>query len=120
MLPGVRQGLSDALNGTCCVIVCVTKRYESKVNSRDEGDYCWYEFNIGATNGELVNNRIVVSMEEGMVDARRWEAGRLKDELGHKLCFDMSSDEEVKFEGCCNELAEEVVRLLRLRYPQLL
>jgi len=52
----VRQAMTDALNATCCVLVFVTKKYEEKVNSRNQSDNCYFEFNVAAHDEDCVSD----------------------------------------------------------------
>ncbi len=115
----VRQAMTDALNATCCVLVFITKKYEDKVNSKNEADNCYFEFNVAAHNRNLVNVRIPIVMEECMVNQERWQnGGRLMAEVGHQLFFDLSSDSEELLEKQYDKLVERVVELLKERYPE--
>jgi hypothetical protein len=102
----IREKMADQIYQTSCIVVCITKLYESKVNSADRADNCYYEFDLASP--EFWNRRIPVVMEDCMLDVRSWERGRLKAELGRFLYVDMSKDEEAVFERKCDELARSV------------
>jgi chemotaxis protein histidine kinase CheA len=110
MLDQIRQKMTEGIFLTSCVVVCVTKLYEKKVNSSDLGDNCYYEFDLASR--ELPNHRIPVVMEDCMLDVRSWEKGRLRGELGGILYVDMSKDEESIFERKCDELATRINRFI--------
>jgi hypothetical protein len=106
----IRQTMSEAIYQTSCVVVCITKVYEKKVNSDDAGDSCFFEFDLASR--ELANHRVPVVMEDCMLDARSWEKGRLRAELGGVLYVDMSKDEEAIFERRCDELAASIAKVI--------
>ncbi len=116
----VRQAMTDALDATCCVLIFITKKYEEKVNSADESDNCYFEFNVAAHDKNLTNMRIPIVMEECMLNERYWK-GRLKAEMGHQLYFDLSKsydgdDDEGLLKLQYDKLVERVVELLTERY----
>jgi hypothetical protein len=106
----IREKMTEGIYQTSCVVFCITKLYESKVNSSDRADNCYYEFDLASR--ELANHRIPVVMEDCMLDVRSWERGRLKAELGGVLYVDMSKDEETVFERKCDELAISITSLI--------
>jgi hypothetical protein len=108
----IRQKMTEGIYQTSCMVVCITKTYQEKVNSANFGDNCYYEFDLASR--ELSNYRIPVVMEDSMLDVRSWELGRLRAELGGVLYVDMSNDEEVIFERKCDELAISINNLLAL------
>jgi hypothetical protein len=110
MLDQIRQKMTEGIFLTSCVVVCVTKLCEKKVNSSDLGDNCYYEFDLASR--ELPNHRIPVVMEDCMLDVRSWEKGRLRGELGGIIYVDMSKDEESIFERKCDELATRINRFI--------
>ncbi len=111
----VRQAMTDALDATCCVLIFITKKYEEKVNSKNEADNCYFEFNVAAHNRNLANMRIPIVMEECMLSQEGWQGGgRLMAEVGHQLYFDLSSDDKDVFEERCNEVFVRVVKLLNI------
>ena len=109
----VREAMTDALSGTCCVLIFITKKYEVKVNSKNEADNCYFEFNVAAHDNYLANMRIPIVMEECMLNEKGWQ-GRLKTEMAHQLYFDLSSDDKDVFEERCNEVFVRVVKLLNI------
>ncbi len=114
----VRQSMTNALDATCCVLIFITKKYEEKVNSANEGDNCYFEFNVAAHDKNLANMRIPIVMEECMLSQEGWR-GRLKAEVGHQLYFDLSSsDEEGVLEVQYDKIVERVVELLKERFPE--
>mmetsp|Transcript_22777 Transcript_22777/g.24896 ORF Transcript_22777/g.24896 Transcript_22777/m.24896 type:complete len:374 (+) Transcript_22777:1140-2261(+) len=115
----VRQAMTDALDGTCCVLIFITKKYEEKVNSKNEADNCYFEFNVAAHDKNLANMRIPIVMEECMLSQEGWQGGgRLKAEMGHKIYFDLCSDEEGVLEVQYDKIVERVVELLKERFPE--
>ncbi len=121
----IRQKMADGLYNTCCVILFLTKGYEKKINSNDQKDNCFYEFNVIAGDN-LVNRRIPVAMEKAMIDPRNWQRARLQAELGTQLIIDFSEDFEghdhnflIKFERKMDELEkridEEVEKVFMLK-----
>jgi hypothetical protein len=106
MIDQVRQKMTEGVYQTSCIVVCITKLYETKVNSTDPGDHCHYEFDLACR--ELSRYRIPVVMEDCMLDVRSWERGRLRGEFGGLLYVDMSKDEEAVFERKCDELAARI------------
>jgi serine/threonine protein kinase len=108
----IRQKMTEGIFQTSCIVICVTRIYEKKVNSADPGDNCYYEFDLASR--ELSKYRVPVVMEECMLDVRNWKAGRLRGELGGVLYVDMSKDEEVVFERKCDELAASITKIINL------
>jgi hypothetical protein len=110
----IHETISKALYSTCCVLIFVTREYEKKVNSADDSDYCFYEFNVAATDRRLANMRIPIVMDESMLNPDSWEEGLLKAGLGGKVFIDVSSDDKDVFEERCNEVFVRVVKLLNI------
>lgn len=69
------------------MVVFITERYASKINSANPGDNCYYEFNF-AVHRVSSQKMIPVVMEE-MKDTKQWQ-GRLAAELANHLYVNMS------------------------------
>jgi hypothetical protein len=113
----LRQTMTDALKDSCCVLVCITREYETKINSAKDYDNCYFEFNIACVDPELVQKRIPLVLEKSMKNpATGWNRGRLLYELGGKLCIDASEDfsDMSAFEKKCDE---NVKKMHQLIYP---
>jgi hypothetical protein len=106
----IRDTMADAIYKTNCVIVCVTKKYEEKVNSNDSSDNCFFEFDLAAR--KLANHRLPVVMENCMLNPYAWKNGRLDAELGGFIFIDLTNDDNDIFEMKVNDLASEINRLL--------
>jgi hypothetical protein len=104
----IRHVMSEALQQTCCVVVFVTREYETKVNSNDLGDNCCYEFNIASNDRQLVNRRIPAVMDASMLNPGAWNRGRLQAELGGILSVDMTSENEVNFDRLARRIYETI------------
>jgi hypothetical protein len=50
----LRQTMTDALKDSCCVLVCITREYETKINLAKDYDNCYFEFNIACGDPELL------------------------------------------------------------------
>lgn len=113
----IRQAMTKALAHTACVIVCVTKIYESKINSANENDNCYYEFHYASNHSRLCNARIAIATEKGMSNPKIWdEDGRLFAELGGKLIIDLSENENEKnFNKQIDELAKALNAMILLK-----
>lgn len=111
----LRNTLAKALYATCCVLICITRQYEVKVNRGDESDCCLYELDIASASPTLANKRIPVVMERSMLDLSKWEEGRLRAEFGHKLYTDLSRDDN--FEENCEMIVQKIIKMLGLQQP---
>jgi flagellar biosynthesis GTPase FlhF len=101
----IRDEMTDGIEKTHCVVVCITKIYQDKVNSRSRKDNCYFEFDYASRH--LPDEMIPVVMEPCMINKSMWN-GRLNSELGGLLYVDMSKDEESIFERKCDELATRI------------
>jgi chemotaxis protein histidine kinase CheA len=101
----IRDEMTDGIEKTHCVVVCITKVYQDKVNSRSRKDNCYFEFDYASRH--LPDEMIPVVMEPYMINKSMWN-GRLNSELGGLLYVDMSKDEEAIFERKCDELATRI------------
>ena len=93
------------------MIVCITKAYERKINSRDPSDDdCSFEFDHAMKKNLLI---LPVILDKDMLDVKHaWKRkGLLKAKLGGILAVDMTEDDSEKFEEQINRF---VVRLLKL------
>lgn len=84
----VRDQMTRGISRAHCVIVFITERYASKINSANPADNCYYEFNF-AVHRVSTQKMIPVVMEETMKDTRQWQ-GRLAAELANNLYVNMS------------------------------
>jgi hypothetical protein len=105
----IRQQMALGLSKTKSLIVFVTRRYETKINSSSSLDNCFLEFDYGTR--VIDHKRIhVIVMEEQMSDPNNWRDGRLKMEIG-SLKFTVISD-EIDLEAKCQQIAEDVLAQL--------
>jgi hypothetical protein len=104
----IRQKMTEGVDQTVCVIVCVTKKYLEKINRGDRSDNCCFEFEFASRRHS--NSMIPVVMERVMLNLKEWK-GRLDSELGGILYIDMSKDEEAIFHRKVNELADKIDEL---------
>jgi hypothetical protein len=105
----IRQQMTEGIEQTSCVIVCITKSYQEKVNTATKRDNCYYEFDLASRI--LPDEMIPVVMERSMLDLAAW-TGRLRGELGGTVFIDMSKDEEMIFERKCDEIAVRIHNLI--------
>jgi len=84
----VRDQMTRGISRAHCVIVFITERYASKINSANPADNCYCEFNF-AVHQVSTQKMIPVVMEEAMKDTKRWQ-GRLAAELANNLYVNMS------------------------------
>lgn len=82
-----RDQMTRGISRAHCVVVFITERYASKINSANPGDNCYYEFNF-AVHRVSSQKMIPVVMEE-MKDTKQWQ-GRLAAELANHLYVNMS------------------------------
>ncbi len=108
----LRTKLANALYSTCCVLICITRRYEEKINKGGKRDHCLFEFNIVTHDEELSNAVKTAVMEPSMLNVGTWERGRLKAELGDEFYTDLSSD--TNFKENCEAIAENIIITLKL------
>jgi hypothetical protein len=106
----IRQQMTVGIDETCCVLVCITKTYQEKVNTASRKDNCYYEFDLASR--VLPDEMIPVVMEKAMLNPGEWK-GRLRGELGGMIYFDMSKDEDVVFERKCDEIASRINELIK-------
>lgn len=92
----IRDLMIKALSKTMSVVIFVTKKYEEKVNSSNEADNCFFEFNYVSNHPTLPNNRIAAATEKDMTyPAGNWNtSGRLFGEMGGYLVLDVSEEED--------------------------
>jgi hypothetical protein len=84
----IRNQMTSAIENTKCLVLFITERYQTKVNSMDPNDACYFEFNFACLR--LTNRRIIpVVMEKSMLNQKEWK-GRLAAELGNHLFVDMT------------------------------
>jgi flagellar biosynthesis GTPase FlhF len=105
----IRQKMTEGIKQTHCVVVCITKVYQDKINSGNQADNCYFEFDYASR--KLSNHRIPVVMEKCMLSHSAWD-DRLDSELGGTLFVDMSKDDETIFERKCDELATRLNNLI--------
>jgi hypothetical protein len=105
----IRQKMTEGIERSHTVVVCITKVYQEKINSADRADNCYFEFDFACR--KLANHMIPVVMEPFMLNKNVWN-GRLDSELGGLLYIDMSKNEESVFERKCDELAEALTELI--------
>jgi hypothetical protein len=101
----IRQKMTEGIEQTHCVVVCITKIYQEKINAASRKDNCYFEFDYASRH--LPDEMIPVVMEPYMISKSVWN-GRLNSELGGLLYIDMSKDEEAIFERKCDELATTI------------
>jgi hypothetical protein len=101
----IRQKMTEGIEQTHCVVVCITKIYQDKINAASRKDNCYFEFDYASRH--LPDEMIPVVMEPYMISKSVWN-GRLNSELGGLLYIDMSKDEEAIFERKCDELATTI------------
>jgi hypothetical protein len=84
----IQNQMTSAIENTKSVVAFITERYQTKVNSMDPHDACYFEFNFACFR--LTNRRIIpVVMEKSMLNQKEWK-GRLAAELGNHLFIDMT------------------------------
>jgi Tfp pilus assembly major pilin PilA len=105
----IRQKMTEGIKQTHCVVVCITKVYQEKVNAGKRSDNCYFEFDYASR--KLSDHMIPVVMESYMLDKRAWD-DRLDSELGGLLYVDMSKGDEAVFERKCDELATRIGNLI--------
>jgi chemotaxis protein histidine kinase CheA len=105
----IRQKMTEGIKQTHCVVVCITKIYQEKVNAGKRSDNCYFEFDYASR--KLSDHMIPVVMESYMLNKRAWD-DRLDSELGGILYVDMSNDDEAVFERKCDELATRIGNLI--------
>lgn len=115
----IRHVMTDALSTTMSVVIFLTRIYESKVNSGNEGDNCYFEFNAASSHPVLVNNRIAAATEKEMAIPSNWIAGgRLSTEVGSYLVIDVSEeDDESVFEKQMDELGSRIKEKIIKQLP---
>jgi heat shock protein 1/8 len=107
----LRQTMTEALYASSCVLVCITREYETKIKLAKDYDNCYFEFNTACTDRELIQKRIPLVLEKSMKNPMfDWKRGRLLYELGGKLCIDASEDfsDMIEFEKKCNEIVKRI------------
>jgi hypothetical protein len=62
----IRHIMTERIEKTCCVVVCITKVYQEKVNIGDKADSCYFEFNY-ASHHLMPSEIIPVVMEPYMI-----------------------------------------------------
>jgi hypothetical protein len=105
----IRQKMTEGIKQTHCVVVCITKVYQDKINSGNRADNCYFEFDYASR--KLSNHMIPAVMEKCMLSQSAWD-DRLDSELGGTLFVDMSKDDEAIFERKCDELATRLNNLI--------
>jgi hypothetical protein len=105
----IRQKMTEGIKQTHCVVVCITKVYQEKINAASRKDNCYFEFDYATRT--LPDEMIPVVMEPYMLNKKVWD-GRLDSELGGFLFVDMSKDEEIFFERKCDELASRISKFI--------
>jgi molecular chaperone DnaK (HSP70) len=63
----IRQTMTEALYGSCCVLVCITREYEKKINLANDFDNCYFEFNTACTDRDLIQKRIPLVLEKSIL-----------------------------------------------------
>jgi 5S rRNA maturation endonuclease (ribonuclease M5) len=107
----IRSKMTDGIEHTKCIVVFITDNYRKKVNQSDNRDNCRYEFKYAfAQKG--AEKMISVVMEERMRNTRTWQ-GELGGALGDFLYIDMVSDETEVFERQCEELYQNIDKVLK-------
>lgn len=112
----IRQVMTEALAQTACVVICLTKMYEAKINSASLSDNCYFEFNYASIHPQLSNARLVIALEKEMANPKNWnEEGRLFAELRGDLILELSNtnDEEL-FSKQIDELERALKFLLKI------
>jgi hypothetical protein len=92
MTGSVRHEMSDDLYASCCVLICITREYETKVNSGKKSDNCYYEFNLASNDEHLVEHLIPVVLDRSLTNPSSWARGRLSGELKRNIFIDASED----------------------------
>jgi hypothetical protein len=87
-LANIRNQMTLAIENTRCLVAFITENYQTKVNSMESSDACYFEFNFACL--KLSNHSIIpVVMEKSMLNQKKWK-GRLAAELGNHLFVDMT------------------------------
>jgi hypothetical protein len=107
----IRQKMTEGIKQTHCVVVCITKIYQEKVNAGKRSDNCYFEFDYASR--KLSDHMIPVVMESYMLNKRAWD-DRLDSELGGILYVDMTKDDEATFERKCDELSTRISNLVEV------
>jgi chemotaxis protein histidine kinase CheA len=105
----IRHEMTEGIKQTHCVVVCITKVYQDKINSGNRADNCYFEFDYASRVRS--NHMVPVVMEKCMLSHSAWDH-RLDSELGGTLFVDMSKDDEAIFERKCDELATRLNNLI--------
>lgn len=114
----IQAQMLEGIDGSCTILVFITETYESKVNSKNLRDNCFYEFNA-SSNHDLANFRIGIAMEEKMLNPNNWQWGLLKGGIGGQLVIDMTnSDDEGVFERQMDILSNEINAKLMKYLPE--
>jgi hypothetical protein len=112
----IRQVMANGLAKAACVVVFVTRLYETKINAGNQDDNCFFEFDYSSSKvSGLANYRIAAATEKEMSDPNDWIPGRLAAELGTYFVLDMTSDEERIFESQVDELATRIIHKIEKR-----
>lgn len=112
----IRQAMTEALSKTCCVVICLTKIYEAKVNAALKKDNCYFEFNYAANHPSLAETRVAIATEKEMVYPNNWNPdGRLFAEFGGDLILDFSEvNDEKTFQKSIDDLEKILKSFLKL------
>ena len=83
----IRDKMSEGVDFTKCVVVFVTQEYITKIESGDEKDNCFFEYNRAVTQ-KTAKKMICVVMEKELENTAKW-TGPLKESMGNSLFVSM-------------------------------
>jgi surface protein len=113
----IQDEMAEGIENTLCMVVFITRRYHDKVNGKDAGDNCRFEFKH-AVNHLKPYKMIPVVVDETMKDARAWK-GALGGNLGSMLYIDMTDHDEASLAAKSIELYNRIVQVADLSLPTL-
>lgn len=108
----IKDTMINGIENTKCVLVFVTERYRSKVNSSEDRDNCRFEFKY-AVEQKGPQNMLAAVLEPSMKNPKEWK-GILGGALGSKLYVDMVDDDEseTSFESKCEVLYQQIIHII--------
>ena len=106
----VVDAMCDGIDNTTVFIACITSKYNDKVGSSNEHDNCRKEFKYAA--GRLSAAKMLpVVMENSMLDQKKWKRSVFM-ELGSKLYYKLTDDDDDKFYEQAEALFDGLVKML--------